>query len=274
MTGEGWWVGRMPEEDLVAESNNVWKTFFDHHAPRYLDEVFTRNTDEEVKFLLTELGLSPGAWLLDVGCGVGRHAVPLAQAGLRVVGLDLSSGMLRQGQARARDCGVDVGWVQADATRFGFGRPFEAAICLCEGSFGLIGAADCPESHERLILTCLQAALVPGAKFILTALNGMAKIRAASQESIDQGTFDPLYLTERMPMQYETPEGPRSVSVRERGFVPSELRLLLECCGFEIEHIFGGTAGNWGRRPVDLDEIELMVIAHRAPGLTWQLRPQ
>lgn len=258
----------------MADSINVWRTFFDHYAPHYLGEVFTRNTDEEVKFLLEELGLSPGARLLDVGCGVGRHAVPLAQAGLQVVGLDLSSGMLRQGQARARECGVDVGWVQADATRFGFGRSFDAAICLCEGSFGLLGATDNPQSHERLILTCLYAALVPGARFILTALNGMAKIRAASQDSIDEGIFDPLSLTERMPMLYETPEGPRSVSVRERGFVPSELRLLLECCGFEIEHIFGGTAGNWGRRPVDLDEIELMVIAHRAQGLPCELGPQ
>jgi len=150
------------------------------------------------------------------------------------------------GQARAKDCGVDVGWVQADATRFGFGRPFEAAICLCEGSFGLLGAADSPESHERLILTCLQAALVPGAKFILTALNGMAKIRAASQESIDQGTFDPLYLTERMPMQYETPEGPRSVSVRERGFVPSSCA----CCSNAAASRSSTSSGNgrhWGR---------------------------
>jgi hypothetical protein len=28
-----------------------------------------------------------------------------------------------------------------------------------------------------------------------------------------------------------------------------------------VINIWGGTAGNWGRRPVDLDEMEIMVVA-------------
>jgi ubiquinone/menaquinone biosynthesis C-methylase UbiE len=37
-----------------------------------------------------------GATVLDVGCGTGRVAAHLTQTGLRVIGLDLSEGMLRQ----------------------------------------------------------------------------------------------------------------------------------------------------------------------------------
>jgi Na+-translocating ferredoxin:NAD+ oxidoreductase RnfD subunit len=29
------------------------------------------------------------------------------------------------------------------------------------------------------------------------------------------------------------------------------------------KHIWGGTAGNWGRRPLDLDEMEMMVVARK-----------
>ena len=242
---------------------NPWRTFFDHHAPRYLQEVFTRNTEAEVRFLLNELTLPPGAWILDVGCGVGRHAVPLAQAGLRVVGVDLSSGMLRQGQARACELGVSVDWVQADASCFGLGGQFQAAICLCEGAFGLLSSADNPYAHELLILRNIHAALAPGGKLIMTVLNGMAMIRSATRDAIERGAFEPLTLVEASTLSYQSPEGEQTIPTRERGFVPSELRLMLEVCGFEVEHIFGGTAGNWGRRPVDLDEIELMVIARR-----------
>jgi ubiquinone/menaquinone biosynthesis C-methylase UbiE len=38
-----------------------------------------------------------GAWVADIGCGPGRDSLMLAAAGLRVVSLDLSAGMLRAG---------------------------------------------------------------------------------------------------------------------------------------------------------------------------------
>jgi hypothetical protein len=48
-------------------------------------------------------------------------------------------------------------------------------------------------------------------------------------------------------------EGDQAVEVRvqERAFVIPELRLILQMIGFEMEHVGGGTAGNWGIRPVE-----------------------
>jgi SAM-dependent methyltransferase len=43
----------------------------------------------------------PGGRLLDIGCGAGRNAVPLAELGWRVVGTDLSWPMIEAGAQRA-----------------------------------------------------------------------------------------------------------------------------------------------------------------------------
>ena len=68
-------------------------------------------------------------------------------------------------------------------------------------------------------------------------------------------------MTERNTMEFETAEGKQSVEVRERGYVPTEIRLLLRLAGFDVLNIWGGTAGNWGKRPLDLDEIEMMILS-------------
>jgi hypothetical protein len=52
--------------------------------------------------------------------------------------------------------------------------------------------------------------------------------------------------------------------VRERAFVPTELILLLRLAGMSMVSMWGGTAGNWGRRPLDLDEMEIMIVARKS----------
>lgn len=38
---------------------------------------------------------------------------------------------------------------------------------------------------------------------------------------------------------------------------------MLQIAGFRVERFWGGTAGNWKRRAVDLDEMEMMIIARK-----------
>jgi len=47
----------------------------------------------------------------------------------------------------------------------------------------------------------------------------------------------------------------------ERGSTAMELTLMLQIAGFRVENVWGVTAGGWGRRPLLMDEIELMVVA-------------
>jgi ubiquinone/menaquinone biosynthesis C-methylase UbiE len=238
---------------------NTWEAFFDAHAPVYDENVFTKNTVREVDFLLEELGLAPGSSILDVGCGTGRHSIELARRGYAVTGLDLSSEMLARAASTAKGAHVNVEWIRSDATRFSFPQRFDAAICLCEGAFGLLGAGDDPIEQPLSILRNISRSLKSQAKSVFTVLNATAMLRKHHNKDVADGRFDPLTMVESS--EYPPREGLPAVPVRERAFVPTELILLFRLAGMSVLNVWGGTAGNWGRRPLDLDEIEIMIVA-------------
>ena len=240
-----------------------WERFFNAHAPLYMTNCFTTATDAEVAFITQQMDLPPGSRLLDMGCGVGRHSIELARHGYCVTGVDLSEGMLLEAARRASDAGVQVDWVQCNALDYHTPDPFDGAICVCEGSFGLLGETDDPVERDLNILRNIHDALKPGAPFILTALNACRPIRQYGQSDIDSGLFDPIHLVTRETLQASDDADAVTVTVRERSFVPTELSLMCRVAGFDVDHVGGGTAGQWGIRPLDLDEMEIMVIAHR-----------
>ena len=57
--------------------------------------------------LVRDLGIAPGMRVLDVGCGDGTTAVPAAQLGADVLGVDIASNLVAAGNARAREFGLD-----------------------------------------------------------------------------------------------------------------------------------------------------------------------
>jgi hypothetical protein len=58
-----------------------------------------------------------------------------------------------------------------------------------------------------------------------------------------------------------------SLAVRERRFVATELVLLCRLAGMSVLNVWGGTAGNWRRGRLDLDEMEMMVVARKVAGV-------
>lgn len=240
-----------------------WQDFYDSHAPFYLQNVFTRNTTAEVDFLLDVLLLAPGARIVDIGCGAGRHAVELARRGFDVTGVDISAGMLAEARRLAASASVDVEWIHADARDFATPTPFDAAICLCEGALGMLTLDADPDAYDRAILGAISRALKPGAPFLLTTLNGYRRIREVTQEQVESGEFDPVTMVHYLDEDWDVPGGERRMVYKERLYIPPELVRLIESEGFAVEHVWGGTAGNWGRRKILLDEIEVMVVAYR-----------
>ncbi|MBL8087088.1 MAG: methyltransferase domain-containing protein [Chthonomonas sp.] len=241
----------------------TWRDFFDAIAPTYEQNEFTKNTLVEVQFLLDHMNLAPGARILDVGCGTGRHAIELARRGFSVVGVDFSGQMLFEAKRNAESAGVNVDWIEANATEYICATPCDAAICLCEGAIGLIGHDEDALTHDLSIYRNIAASLKPQAPFILTTLNAYAMIRRMTDKEIEAEAFDPATMVARYADSFELPTGSTTVYIKERRFIPPEVISMMHHAGFDVQHVWGGTAGEWGERQLKLDEVEVMFVSFK-----------
>ncbi|HMS54460.1 MAG TPA: hypothetical protein PKA27_03590, partial [Fimbriimonadaceae bacterium] len=132
----------------------------------------------------------------------------------------------------------------------------DAAVCLCEGGVGLAEHSEDPIAHDLAIFKSIYLALRPNAPFVLTAMNGYAVIRQMTDELVAQGRFDPASMLSVYEDEWDLPEGKRTMKIRERLLIPPEMVAMLRHAGFAVESVWGGTAGEWGKRPVKLDEVE------------------
>jgi SAM-dependent methyltransferase len=128
----------------------------------YRDFFTPEATAADVEGIVSLLGLSPGARVLDLACGHGRHAVPLAARGFDVTGFDLSELVLERARAEAAARGVAVRWQRGDMRELPFEAEFDAVINVFT-AFGYF--ADEEEDVETL--RRVRHALVPGGRFLL-----------------------------------------------------------------------------------------------------------
>lgn len=240
-----------------------WKTFFDIIAPEYDEEVFTRNTSVEVDFIIEELQLLPGASILDIGCGTGRHSIELAKRGFRVTGIDQSTGMLQQAQKKAGAAQVQVEFIECPAQNFNPGRKFDAVISLCEGALCLFDENDDIWARDMAIFANIAEMLDPGRPFLITVLSAFKMIRQYNDEDVAAGRIDLFTLTTREPTEVDRNGIKASINGIERYYTPPELVRMVNRVGLKIDRFYGGTAGAWNRGPIKLDEFEIMAVGHR-----------
>ena len=87
----------------------------------------------EVYKMISWLGLSQGAKLLDLCCGMGRHSMALMEAGYEVTGVDLSEVLLRESMRNDPDNLVK--WLKADMREIPLEGGYDAVVNLFT-SFG------------------------------------------------------------------------------------------------------------------------------------------
>ncbi|MBA2273115.1 MAG: class I SAM-dependent methyltransferase [Actinobacteria bacterium] len=229
----------------------------DRLGAAYLRYNFTMGTAQEVAFLVDTLRLPEGARLLDVGCGPGRHAIPLAQAGLSVTGVDVSARFLDIAADAARNAGVGAAFFEVDARQMPFDDEFDAVISLCQGAFGLMGRDD------SLVLKRMAEAVVPGGRVVVTAFNALYEARhprAGATLDADAGLVHEL-------AEITTEAGTsEQVDLWTGVYTARELRLLALGVGLIPEELWAVEPGGYARRAPDLEHPELMLLARRPSG--------
>lgn len=144
-----------------------YETFFEGLVlDVWRDAIPPEQTQAECAFLEQELALRPGAHVLDVPCGDGRHAVALAERGHHVVGVDLSAGQIRAARARTAPARGTVEWHQREMRELPWEGEFHGGYCF-GNSFGYLD----PEG-TRAFLRAMGRALKRGARFAMDT--GMA----------------------------------------------------------------------------------------------------
>ena len=105
----------------------------------FLRTYWPHQTEKELDFLARHLPLPSYRALLDVCCGPGRHALPLATRGYIVTGVDRNAAMIAEARRAARDLPDGAGgasFIQADVRDLAaVPGMFDGALCLWQ-SFG------------------------------------------------------------------------------------------------------------------------------------------
>ena len=219
----------------------------------YLRYSFTKGSTQEVAFILDFLQLPRGARILDVGCGPGRHAVPFAQAGLAVTGIDASRRFLDIAAARAREAGVSAAFFEVDARQMPFDDEFDAVVSICQGAFGLMGHDD------ALVMRRMAEAAKPGGVVLMTAFSALYEAANPRGANFD---VDAGLVHERTTIHDES-GAEHETDLWTGVYTPRELRLLAIGCGLIPEHVWSVEPGDFAQRPPDLEHPEFMLVARK-----------
>jgi len=220
-----------------------------------LRNAFTKGTEQEVEFLGDALGLEPGQRVLDVGCGPGRHALALARRGMEVVGVDLSPDFVKLAREASAADDLPAEFEVLDVRDLAYDEEFDAAICLCQGAFGLMTAG----AGDAAVIGGIARALRPGGRLALSAFNAYFAV-----EHHHEATFDADLGVAHERTEVRNPDGlAREVDLWTGCYTPRELRLLLATHGFEVARISSVEPGAYGDDPPTTESPEFLVIARR-----------
>lgn len=266
-----------------AGDHHWFETLADHLGEAYLRYSFTKGTENEVAFLVDQLGLHSGSRVLDVGCGPGRHAHALARRGIEVHGVDIAQRFV---DLARREAPPGATFERLDARRLPFDAEFDAVISLCQGAFGLAGGGPATATvdeasagllpgvargagpgaraadRDAAVLDGMARALRPGGRLGLSAFSAYFQVRFLE----DTDTFD---VAAGVNHEHTAVRGPDGAEVPAElwttCFTPRELRLLAARSGLLVRDLWSVTPGDYAPRVPDLDHPEFLLVALRPP---------
>jgi len=241
----------------------------------------TKGRGNDVPFWLSLAEEADGE-TLEIACGTGRVLLPLARAGLRVTGLDVSEAMLAVARRKLGGEPAEVSerakLIHGDMTQFDLGKQFGLVIIPFSAFQALLTRAD-----QRVCLERCRAHLKSGGKLAIDVFNpGLTRLTSSAPipEGPEEFTgpegetvrwsgeteYDLTSQTLRSRWRYErtTSGGETTVSQHVLAlhyFFRFEFEWMLEACGFEIEALYG----DFDRGPLRADSSEMIFVARRKP---------
>lgn len=226
------------------------------------DEQFS-DAAGQVPGLLARIDLERGA-VLDLGCGPGRHSLPLARAGLEVTAIDTSEFLLDELRRRAAGEGLSLDVRREDMRDFVRPDAFDAVLVM----WTTFGYFEDEADHDRVLANIVES-LKPGGVLVLDLLGLETLCR----------TLEPVHLTEypdgtllverpvlvdhntRVENEWILIQGKQvdRAMFSHRVWSAGEIARLIEAGGLELEAIDGDLDG----APYDFESERMYVIARK-----------
>ena len=222
-------------------------------------------TPEEVAFLRRHLNIKPGAKLLDVPCGEGRHALELAQQGFRVTGVDLSESNIHAAGENARQLGITLDLHCRDKRELPWSGEFDAAYCL-GNSFGYLD-----DEGMNQFVAAVAKSLKPGARFVIETAMAAESIIVNLDSHWWMKTDDLYVMIENHYLCEESTLHTEMTFVRNgktemrefwhRVYTIAEIRTMLKRAGFSLAELFASTE----EEPFELGSPQCWILAENQP---------
>jgi len=208
------------------------------------------------KFYLKLAKTHGAGGVIDIACGTGALAVPLAKKGFDVTACDISEAMVEVARRKLEAAGLDAHIFAADMTDFDAGRQFSLAIIARSGFMHLTT----PAQQRRALLT-IRRHLAPGGVLTLNTFQPWPRIQAQQMDTGPEDYslrveyvnaknqreriynaigYDPDTQVMRGNWKFETlDEAGRVIDTRIRPLAmrqtyTQEMKYLCELCGYEI----------------------------------------
>jgi SAM-dependent methyltransferase len=229
-------------------SPETWDAFFsDFYLRAFADDERQEEAEAQALAAARLAGCPDGGDLLDVPCGFGRHSVPLARAGYRVVGVDRSEALLAEARRRARG----DRWpklVRADYRELPFADgSFDAAVNLFS-SLGYLGDAE-----DTKVLAEIRRVLRPGARLVIEIMHRDLLVLRFQESDwrllgegrllLEQRTFDAAAGVAQVTQTLIDRAGRDSRSYSVRVYSATELLAMLAAAGFADARCHGDLDG-------------------------------
>lgn len=236
------------------------ETFWESTYPFMFSEEKFAASEAEVVSLQRLTGL-PSHRVLDLGCGPGRHSIPLARLGAQVTGVDRSPFLLEKARSRAESKRLDIEWVQEDMRSFVRPDAFDLVINLFT-SFGYF-----EDEENRTVLRNVFRSLAPGGFFIIDVMGKEIVARGFAASAVDKHPDGSIWVQSREIIDDWYRIRTRLFLIRDQKVTEAsfdtalysgrELADLLKRAGFAQVKLFGSLQGI----PYDLKAQRLVAVA-------------